>query len=208
MLARPTLCPTLYPMPLFHLHLVHMRLYIEQQFIIFTENVEKAGLFLSETSFHKLFNTNVVIWYKMYDIPRIGVAGYLPTARESCDGLRLQSEKFCQGCAGPWSTSWRHGPALKSLSNCRDLCAKLSLRKTEGKNVIDSGNAYVMQWFWFRAFEHHLRRNERDGVDPDSTVLTTAFERMKEKFYEKFYSADCIEIWTLHSPNEQIITFM
>ena len=39
--------------------------------IIFTENIEKASLFLSKTSPHKLFNTNVVILYEMYDIPRI-----------------------------------------------------------------------------------------------------------------------------------------
>ena len=51
-----------------------MRFYIVQQFIIFTENVlnvEKASLFLSETSLHKLFNINVVILYKTYNIPRI-----------------------------------------------------------------------------------------------------------------------------------------
>ena len=58
-------------MPLFYVYLVYMRLYIVQQFIIFTENVEKASLFLSEISLYKLFNTNVVILYKMYDIPRI-----------------------------------------------------------------------------------------------------------------------------------------
>ena len=92
-------------MPLLHVYLVYMHLYIVQQFIIFTEIVEKASLFLSETSLHRLFNTNVVILYKMYDIPRsgkdLGIAGYLPTARESCDRLRLQSEKFFHGCAGP-----------------------------------------------------------------------------------------------------------
>ena len=50
-----------------------MRLYYVQQFIIFTENVEKASLFLSETSLYKLFNINVVILFctKLYDIPRI-----------------------------------------------------------------------------------------------------------------------------------------
>ena len=45
--------------------------YIIQQFKIFNENVEKASLFLSEAFIHKLFNTNVVILYKMYTIPRI-----------------------------------------------------------------------------------------------------------------------------------------
>ena len=58
-------------MPLFHVYLVYMRLYIIQQFIIFIENVEKASLLLSETSLYKLFNTNVVVLYKMYNIPRI-----------------------------------------------------------------------------------------------------------------------------------------
>ena len=58
-------------MPLSHVYLVYMRLYIVQQFIIFTENVEKASLFLSDISLYKLFNTNVVILYKMYDIPMI-----------------------------------------------------------------------------------------------------------------------------------------
>ena len=73
----PTLCVRnigkAYPMsmPLFHVYLIYMHLYIVQQFIIFTENIEKASLFLSETFLHKLFNTNVVILYKMYDIPRI-----------------------------------------------------------------------------------------------------------------------------------------
>ena len=52
-------------MPLPHVYLVYMRLYIVQQFIISTENVEKASLFLSETSLLKLliqmllFSTNV-----------------------------------------------------------------------------------------------------------------------------------------------------
>ena len=36
---------------------------------------------------------------KLYDILRI--SGCLLTARESCDGLSLQSEKFCHGHAGP-----------------------------------------------------------------------------------------------------------
>ena len=61
-------------MPLFHVYLVCMRLYIVQQFITFTKNIEKASLFLSEASLHKLFNhfnTNVVILYKTYEIPRI-----------------------------------------------------------------------------------------------------------------------------------------
>ena len=31
----------------------------------------------------------------------LGIAGCLPTAQESCDGLSLQSEKFCHGHAGP-----------------------------------------------------------------------------------------------------------
>ena len=46
--------------PLLRVYLVYMCLYIVQQFIIFTENVEKASLFLTETSLYKLFNTNVV----------------------------------------------------------------------------------------------------------------------------------------------------
>ena len=58
-------------MPLLHVYLVYVRLYIVQQFIIFTESVEKASPFLSEISLYKLFNTNVVVLYKMYDIPRI-----------------------------------------------------------------------------------------------------------------------------------------
>ena len=86
-------------MPFLHVYLVYMYLYIVQQFIIFTEDAEKASAFLLETSLHKLFNANVVILYKMYDLPRIslkflGIAGYLRTAGESCDGLRLQNEKF------------------------------------------------------------------------------------------------------------------
>ena len=41
-------------MPLrLNVYLVYMRLYIIQQFIIFTENVKKAGLFLSEIFFYK-----------------------------------------------------------------------------------------------------------------------------------------------------------
>ena len=59
------------PMPLLHVYLIYMRLYIVQQFIIFTENVEKASIFLSETFLYKLFNTNVAVLYKMYDIPWI-----------------------------------------------------------------------------------------------------------------------------------------
>ena len=74
-------------MPLFHVYLIYMRLYVVQQFIIFTGNVEKASLFLSETSLHKLFNTNVVQNIRHSKDLRIVV--YLPTARESCDGLRL-----------------------------------------------------------------------------------------------------------------------
>ena len=58
-------------MPLLHVYLVYVHLYIVQQFIIFTESIEKASLFLSEISLYKLFNTNVVVLYKMYDIPRI-----------------------------------------------------------------------------------------------------------------------------------------
>ena len=60
-------------MPLIHVYLVYMHLYIAQQSIIFTENVEKTSLFFSEPSLHKLFNINVVILYKMYGIPRISV---------------------------------------------------------------------------------------------------------------------------------------
>ena len=57
--------------PLLHVYLVYMHRYIVQQFIIFTEHVETASLFLSETSLHTLFNTIVVILYKIYVIPRI-----------------------------------------------------------------------------------------------------------------------------------------
>ena len=58
-------------MPLLDVYLVYMRLNILQHFIIFTENVEKATLFLAETSLYKLFNTKFVVLCKMYNIPRI-----------------------------------------------------------------------------------------------------------------------------------------
>ena len=67
-------------MPLFHVYLVYMRLFIVEQFIIFTENVEKASLLLSETSLSKLFNTNVVVLYKMYDIPVPRISGQQVTS--------------------------------------------------------------------------------------------------------------------------------
>ena len=57
-------------MALIHVCLVNMHLHIVQQFINFTENIEKASLFLSVTSLYKLFSTNVAS-YKMYDIPRL-----------------------------------------------------------------------------------------------------------------------------------------
>ena len=44
---------------------------------------------------------------KLYEIlelsrdSRLQATGYFPTARESYDGLRLQSGKFCHCCAGP-----------------------------------------------------------------------------------------------------------
>ena len=97
------------------MYLSYMRLNIVPQVIIFTENVENASLFLSETCLYKLSNTNVIILYKIVRYCKdLGIAGYLPTARESYDSLSLQSEKFCHRCAVPWSTSWRHGPAFKS----------------------------------------------------------------------------------------------
>ena len=96
------------------MYLSYMRLYIVQQFLIFTENVENASLFWSETCLHKLSNTNVILYKIVWYSKDLGIAGYLPTARESYDGLSLQSEKFCDGCAVPWSTFWRHGPAFKS----------------------------------------------------------------------------------------------
>ena len=80
-----------------------MRLYIVQQFTIFSVNVEEASLFWSGTPLHKLFNAHVVISYKIkrYFSKDLGIAGDLLTAREYYDGLSLQSEKFCHGCAGP-----------------------------------------------------------------------------------------------------------
>ena len=63
MLARSTPA-ALISSPL-KMYLGYMRLYIVQQFIIFTENVERVNLFLSETFLHKLLNTNVVISYKI-----------------------------------------------------------------------------------------------------------------------------------------------
>ena len=98
------------------MYLSYMRLYLVQQFIIFTENVENASLFLSETCFHMLPSTNVVILYKtVWYFKNFGIAGYLPTAWELYDGLSLQFEKFCHGCAVPWSIFWCHGPAFKSF---------------------------------------------------------------------------------------------
>ena len=82
------------------MYLSYMHLYILQRFIIFTENVENASLFLSGICLHKLSNTNVVIG--LYKIERyykdLGIAGYLPTGRESYDGLSLQSQKFFHSC--------------------------------------------------------------------------------------------------------------
>ena len=93
MLARPTL-------GLFSIENV-LKIDV-QQFIIFTENVDYASLFLSETCLHKLSNTNVVIFCKIVRYSKdLGIAGYLPTARESYDGLSLQSEKFCHDGAVP-----------------------------------------------------------------------------------------------------------
>ena len=66
---------------------------------MFTKNFEKASLFLSETSLHKWFDLNVVTLYKIIRYSKdVGIAGYLPKARESCDDLSLQSNKFCHGC--------------------------------------------------------------------------------------------------------------
>ena len=97
-------------------YLSYMRLYSVQQFIVFTENVEKASLFLSEFCLHKLSNTNVVILYKILRYSRdLGTAGYLPTARESYDGLRLQSEKARSRKAHPDVMA----PHSKVPSNCR-----------------------------------------------------------------------------------------
>ena len=54
-----------YPTPFLCVYVVYMRVYIVQQFTVFTENIEKASLFLSETCLHKLSNTNVVILCKV-----------------------------------------------------------------------------------------------------------------------------------------------
>ena len=68
--------------PLLHVYLVYMRLYIVQQFIIFIENVEKASLFLSETSLYISYSIQMLLSYTKCTIfqgPRI--AGYLPQLR-------------------------------------------------------------------------------------------------------------------------------
>ena len=83
------------------MYLGYTRLYTVQYFIIFTESVEEGSLFLTETSLHKLFNTDVIL-YKMVRYSKdLGIAGYLPIALESWDDLSMQSEKFCHGSAGP-----------------------------------------------------------------------------------------------------------
>ena len=77
-----------YPRPLLHVYLVHMHLYIVQQFIILSENVEKASPFLSGTSLHKLFNTNVIQNCTIFQRSRDSRLP-LHSSRESCDGLYL-----------------------------------------------------------------------------------------------------------------------
>ena len=61
----PTLCVrnvgNSYPTPFHCVYVVYIRVCIVQQFTVFTENFEKAGLFLSETCLLKLSNTNIVI---------------------------------------------------------------------------------------------------------------------------------------------------
>ena len=72
-----------------------MRLYIVHQFIIFTENVENASIFLSGSCLHKLSNTNVVILYKIVRYSKdLWIARYFPTVRESYNGLSLQVKNF------------------------------------------------------------------------------------------------------------------
>ena len=56
-----------------------------------------SSQFLSETCLHNLSNTNVVLNKIVRYSKDLGIAGCLPTARESCDGLSLQSAKFCAG---------------------------------------------------------------------------------------------------------------
>ena len=51
-----------YPTPILRVYVVYMRVCIVQQFTVFTENVEKASPFLSETCLHRLSDTNVVIF--------------------------------------------------------------------------------------------------------------------------------------------------
>ena len=104
-------------MPLFHVNLVYMRLYIVQQFTIFTENVQKASLFLSETSLYKLFRCCYLIQNVRYS-KDLRIAGYLLTARESCDGLCLPSENFAKAVR---AREVRPDVMVlhSSLSNCR-----------------------------------------------------------------------------------------
>ena len=53
----------------------------------FQQNVERASMFLSETCLHKLSITNVVILHKIVRCSKdLGIADYLPTAREFCNG--------------------------------------------------------------------------------------------------------------------------
>ena len=58
-----------------------------------------------------------------------------------------------------------------------------SLRKTVGKSVTDSGYATSRSDSNFERSNISLKENKRDGVDSTSNGSTTAFERMKEKFY-------------------------
>ena len=100
----PSLCvrnvarPTLGPASPSKMYLSGMRLYTVQQFIIFVRNVS-----------YNLSNTKVVLYKIVRYSKDLRVAGCLPTAWESCDGLSLQSAKILPWPCGPVKyvlTSW------------------------------------------------------------------------------------------------------
>ena len=110
-----------YPTPFLRVYVVYMRVYIVQQFTVFTENVEKASLFLSETCLHKLSNTNAVILYKIVRYWKdLGIAGYLPHSsripRWSAPAKWKILPRLC-GLVKYVLTSW--SCIQKSLKSCR-----------------------------------------------------------------------------------------
>ena len=84
------------------------------QFIIFVRKMSSSFV-----------QYNVALYKIVRYSKDLGIAGCLPTAWESCDGLSMQSAKFCAGPVKYVLTSWSRIKMSLKLQTFSDLCAKL-----------------------------------------------------------------------------------